>query len=249
MTIKLYGIHPVLEALKKRPRAVKGITLSRRAGKTIDPILKLASKTNIDVRYDGPEKIAKIAGSDNHQGVVAETEPYGLTEPDRLVARAGKENRKAFFLVLDSIQDPQNFGALIRSALCSGVQAVIFPKDRAARLNGTAAKASAGAIEYMTFCRVTNICAALDYLKSAGIWVAGTFADSRDSIYAVDLTMDLALVMGSEEKGIRPRVKKSCDLLLSIPMAGGFDSLNAATAGAVVMFEVMRQRNKTADCR
>lgn len=244
MTVQLYGIHPVLEALKKRPRAVKGITLSRRAGKTIDPILKLASGANIDIRYTGPDQITAIAGSENHQGVAAEAEPYGLTELDLLVSTVGSKDRKAFILVLDSIQDPQNFGALIRSALCSGVQAVVFPKDRSAGLNGATAKASAGAIEHMTFCRVTNICAALDYLKKAGVWVAGTFADGRDSLYAVDLNIDLALVMGNEEKGIRPLVKKNCDFLLSIPLEGRFDSLNAAMAGAVVMFEVMRQRTK-----
>jgi len=242
MTVKLYGIHPVLEALKKRPRAFINITHSRKEGKVLDPLLTLAAEANIRVCRDVPEKISRLAGSENHQGLVAEVEPYPLVELNALVSELRKEDRKIFFLVLDSIQDPQNFGSLIRSALCSGVQAIIFPKDRSAQLNGTVAKASAGAIEHMQFCRVTNIASTLDALKKEGVWVAGTFADSKDTIYGVDFDMDLALVLGNEGKGVRPLVMKKCDLTVSIPMASEFDSLNASIAGAVIMFEVMRQR-------
>jgi len=244
MTIKLYGIHPVLEALKKRPRAFKNITLSRKDGKTLDPLLALASKANISVCHDVSEKIAKLAGSDNHQGVVAEVEPYPFEELNILAAKIKREDKKIFFLVLDSIQDPQNFGSLIRSALCSGVQAIIFPKDRSAQLTGTVAKASAGAIEHMQFCRVVNIASALDALKKEGVWIAGAFADSKDTMYDLDLDMDLALVLGNEEKGVRPLIRKKCDFSLSIPMEGEFDSLNASIAGALIMFEVLRQRGK-----
>jgi 23S rRNA (guanosine2251-2'-O)-methyltransferase len=242
MTIKLYGIHPVLEALKKRPRAFKNITLSRKEGKTLDPLLELASKAKINVCHDVPEKIAKLANSDSHQGVVAEVEPYPFADLHTLVANARKEDRKLFFLVLDSIQDPHNFGSLIRSALCSGVQAVIFPKDRSAQLNGTVAKSSAGAIEHMQFCRVVNIASALDALKKENVWIAGAFAESKDILYSIDFDMDLALVIGNEEKGVRPLIRKKCDFSVSIPMAGEFDSLNASVAGAVIMFEVMKQR-------
>jgi len=242
MTIKLYGIHPVLEALKKRPRAFKNITLSRKEGKTLDPLLALASKAKINVCHDAPEKIAKLANSDSHQGVVAEVEPYPFADLHTLVANARKEDKKIFFLVLDSIQDPHNFGSLIRSALCSGVQAVIFPKDRSAQLNGTVAKSSAGAIEHMQFCRVVNIASALDALKKENVWIAGAFADSKDTLYSVDFDLDLALVIGNEEKGVRPLIRKKCDFSVSIPMEGEFDSLNASVAGAVIMFEVMRQR-------
>jgi len=244
MTIKLYGIHPVLEALKKRPRAFKNITLSRKEGKTFEPLLELASHAKINVCHDVPEKIAKLANSDSHQGVVAEVEPYPFMDLHTLAANARKEDQKLFFLVLDSIQDPHNFGSLIRSALCSGVQAIIFPKDRSAQLNGTVAKSSAGAIEHMKFCRVVNIASALDALKKENVWIAGTFADSKDTMYSVDFDMDLALVLGNEGKGVRPLVRKKCDFSVSIPMEGEFDSLNASVAGAVIMFEVMRQRFK-----
>ena len=242
MTIKLYGIHPVLEALKKRPKAFKNITLSRKEGKTLDPLLALASKAKINVCHDVSEKIEKLANSDSHQGVVAEVEPYPFVDLQTLSKNARKEDKKLFFLVLDSIQDPHNFGALIRSALCSGVQAVIFPKDRSVQLTGTVAKSSAGAIEHMQFCRVVNIASALDALKKEGLWIAGAFADSKETMYSVDFDMDLALVLGNEEKGVRPLIRKKCDFSVSIPMKGEFDSLNASVAGAVIMFEVMRQR-------
>ncbi len=242
MTIRLYGIHPVLEALKKRPQAFKTITLSRKEGKTLEPILALASRARINICHEAPEKISKLAGSDSHQGVVAEVEPYSFLDLKILLKNAEKEDQKLFFLVLDSIQDPHNFGSLIRSALCSGVQAIIFPKDRSAQLNGTVAKASAGAIEHMQFCRVVNIASALDILKKENVWIAGAFVDSKDTMYSVDFNMDLAIVLGNEEKGVRPLIKKKCDFSVSIPMADKFDSLNASVAGAVIMFEVMRQR-------
>ncbi len=245
MTINLYGIHPVLEALKKRPRAFINITFSRKEGKVLDPILELASKAKINICHDVSGKIAKLAGSDSHQGVVAEVEPYHFVEFSTLAAKVKSDDRKIFFLVLDSIQDPHNFGSLIRSALCSGVQAIIFPKDRSAQLTGTVAKSSAGAIEHMQFCRVVNIASALDALKKEGVWIAGAFADSKDTLYGVDFDMDMALVLGNEEKGVRPLVRKKCDFSVSIPMKGEFDSLNASVAGAVIMFEVMRQRSKT----
>jgi 23S rRNA (guanosine2251-2'-O)-methyltransferase len=242
MTIRLYGIHPVLEALKKRPQAFKTITLSRKEGKTLEPILALASRVRINICHEAPEKISKLAGSDSHQGVVAEVEPYSFLDLKILLKNSEKEAQKLFFLVLDSIQDPHNFGSLIRSALCSGVQAIIFPKDRSAQLNGTVAKASAGAIEHMQFCRVVNIASALDILKKENVWITGAFVDSKDTMYSVDFNMDLAIVLGNEEKGVRPLIKKKCDFSVSIPMADKFDSLNASVAGAVIMFEVMRQR-------
>ena len=145
-------------------------------------------------------------------------------------------------LVLDCVQDPQNTGALIRSAVCCGVQAVIFPKNRAAGLTAAVAKASAGAIEHISLCRVVNIAATLDELRRKNIWVAGTVPQDGQSIYDFDLNIDLALVIGGEGPGMRRLVREKCDVLLSVPMQSDFESLNASTAGAVVMFEALRQR-------
>ena len=244
MTVTIYGIHPVLEAIKKRPRAFHSMTLSRQAaGSSIKQLISLAEKSNIKVSYDSPKNISRSCQSEQHQGVAATADSFPLTDLKTIVSRRSPGDKHTFFLVADSIQDPHNFGALIRTAVCAGVQAIIFPKDRAAPLTGTVAKASAGAIEHIPLCRVTNLASALEQLKEAGIWIAGTFPHGRESIYDVDFNLDMALVIGNEGKGIRPLIEKKCDFHLSIPLKGSFDSLNASTAGPVVMFEVMRQRN------
>ena len=144
--------------------------------------------------------------------------------------------------MFDSIQDPHNFGSLLRSAACSGVQAVIFPKDRSASLTGTVAKASAGAIEHILLCRVVNLAFTLDRLKQEGICIVGTSPHCNETLYGFNFNLDVALVIGSEEKGIRPLIQKKCDFCLSIPLQGVLGSLNASVAGAVMMFEAMRQR-------
>jgi 23S rRNA (guanosine2251-2'-O)-methyltransferase len=177
-----------------------------------------------------------------HQGVIAEVEQFPLTELPDALSITQHEQGPAFFLVLDSIQDPHNFGTLIRSAVCSGARAVIFPRDRAAGLTAAVAKASAGAIEHITLCRVTNIAAALDEMKQSGLWIFGLAPGGNTPLFGCDFTGDTAIVIGSEGKGMRPLVQKKCDCLAAIPMAAPFESLNASAAGAVAMFEVMRQR-------
>ena len=243
MTIHIYGTHPVLEAIKKRPRAFCRILLSKQGKEGhIKHIVSLAEKANIKIDYDSPKNLYRFARSEHHQGVVAEVEPFPMIDQKTLIAGCRSKRKKAFFLVLDSIHDPHNFGSLIRSAVCSGVQAVVFPKDRSVGLTGTVAKSSAGAIEHILLCRVVNIASALEDLKREGIWIVGTSPESRKTIYEFDFNLDMALVIGSEEKGIRPLVRKKCDFCLSVPTKGTLDSLNASVAGAVVLFEAMRQR-------
>jgi len=241
--ITLYGIHPVLEALKKRPRAIKSIHLARQGSdKSLTQISELALQSGIVVRTSTQQELLQLSGSPQHQGIAAETEPFPLSDIDDVITRARREQQRCFVLVLDCVQDPQNTGSLIRSAVCCGVQAVIFPKDRAAGLTASVAKASAGAIEHISLCRVVNIAATLDALRRENIWVAGTVPQDGQSIYNFDLNIDLALVIGSESSGMRRLVRKKCDILLSVPMQGAFESLNASIAGAVVMFEALRQR-------
>jgi 23S rRNA (guanosine2251-2'-O)-methyltransferase len=243
MPVTLYGIHPVLEALKRRPRAVHRIAVSRQdAHGALRAVLDAAAQAHIRVDAEPAPVLQRLCGSEQHQGVVAEAEPFGLVELEQLLAGCRREERPVLLLVLDTVQDPHNFGALLRSAVCSGVQAVLFPKDKSVRLTAAVAKASAGAIEHIRLCRVVNIAATLARLKQERIWVAGLFPDARESIYAFDFTVDLALVLGNEEKGIRPLVGRHCDFRLAIPLQAGFDSLNASVAGAVVMFEALRQR-------
>lgn len=244
MTITIFGIHPVLEALKKRPRSFHRIVLAKQAkeGPNKQYIAALAEKHGIKIYFETAKNLSRLACSDQHQGMAAEVEPYALLDLQTVISGYRKKKEKAFLLALDSVQDPHNLGSLIRSAFCCGVQAVIFPKDRAARLTGTVAKSSAGAIEHMPLCRVVNLSSALKTLQQAGLWVVGTAPGAGESIYEFDFNLDMALVIGGEEKGMRPLIMKKCDFCLSIPLQGALDSLNASVAGAVVMFEAMRQR-------
>ena len=245
MTVFIYGIHPVLEALQKRPQAFQRILLAKQ--NLVGPLKQIASlakRAGIRTSYEIPKNIFRLTRSEHHQGVAAEVEPFPLMDFETLISTYKNRAEKAFFVVLDSIQDPHNFGSLLRSAACSKVQAVIFPKDRSVRLTGSVAKASAGAIEHLPLCRVVNIAATLARLKQEGIWIVGTLPNCEKNIYEFDFDLDLALVIGSEEKGIRPLVQIKCDFLVSIPMQGTLDSLNASVAGAVVLFEALRQRQK-----
>lgn len=244
MSIIIFGFHPVCEALKKRPGALHRILMTKQAGEAhAKKIVYPAKSAGVKTYYETAKNLSRFAGSEQHQSIVAEIEPFPLLDLKDIISSHIAGDKKVFFLVMDSVQDPRNFGSLIRSALCSGVQAVIFPKDRSAGLTGTVAKSSAGAIEHMPMCRVVNIAASLEIMKKAGIWVVGTSPHSRDSIYRFDFNLDMALVIGSEEKGIRPLVLKKCDFCLSIPLKSPLNSLNASVAGAVVLFEAMRQRN------
>lgn len=245
--ITLFGIYPVLEALKKRPRAIKSIQLSRKSkDSALQQINELARKHSITISTSSPQDLRQLTNSAQHQGVAAKAEPFPLSDIDDVIASVRDKQQRCFILVLDCVQDPQNTGSLIRSAVCCGVQAVIFPKDRAAGLTAAVAKASAGAIEHINLCRVVNIAATLEDLRRHNIWVAGTVPRGGQSIYDFDLNSDLALVIGGEGPGMRRLVREKCDILLNVPMPGAFESLNASVAGAVVMFEALRQRTTTA---
>jgi len=239
----LYGIHPVLEALKKRPHAFHRIFLAHDKGSAdVQQIRALAHAAHIPAALLPPHELTRLCRSEQHQGVVAEVEPVPLSALEELVAHWKQHHEKALFLILDSIQDPQNFGALIRTAYCCGAMGVIFPQDRAATVTGAVAKASAGATEHIPLCRVVNIAATIEALKKEGVWIVGTAPQSETSLYAFDFNLDVAVIIGAEGKGMRHLVARKCDFCISIPMQGELDSLNASVAGAVVLFEIMRQR-------
>jgi 23S rRNA (guanosine2251-2'-O)-methyltransferase len=242
----LYGIHPVLEALKKRPKAFHRLFLSHEKGREdYRHIVSIAKASRIPTTSLPPKELSQLCGSEQHQGVVAEVEPIPLLAIEELVALWKKQDEKALFLILDSIQDPQNFGSLIRSAYCCGATGIIFPKDRAATVTGAVAKTSSGAIEHIPLCRVVNIAATLEQLKKAGVWIVGTAPETKTSLYEFDFNLDVAVIIGAEGKGMRHLVTSKCDFCISIPMKGELDSLNASVAGAVVLFEIMRQRAKS----
>ena len=175
--------------------------------------------------------------------MAAVVSPYPQVAVQEMLQTVQGEDAKRFLLILDNIQDPQNLGAIIRTALCVGIQGVIVPRDRSASPTAAVSKASAGALEHIRLVRVTNLVQTIKYCKTSGLWVMGLQKDAAQSIYAADLSGSIALVLGGEQKGMRRLVKKHCDFLVSIPQQGAIDSLNASAAAAVAMYEAFRQRN------
>jgi len=235
----LFGINPVTEAFRAKRRTIFEVFVS--SGKTqgkISDIINLAHSTNVPVTKLSFPELTKIAGTDSHQSVVARTSAYPLTDLTELM----NNKDQGLILILDGIEDPQNLGAIGRTALCAGADGIIIPKDRAASPVPSASKASAGALEHLRVAKVTNLTTAIKELKNNGFWIAGLDANADSPLYSTDLTAPLGIVIGGEDRGLRDLIRKNCDFILSIPQKGLFNSLNASVAGAVVIYEVLRQR-------
>ncbi|RJP76796.1 MAG: 23S rRNA (guanosine(2251)-2'-O)-methyltransferase RlmB [Desulfobacteraceae bacterium] len=241
----LYGIHPVFEALQAGRRTFHQIYLVQDAqNNRLKPITDLAGKQRVSIQWLSRAALAVKCGTDLHQGVAAAVTPYPFCDLSEIItAPAGDSEKGRFILMIDSVEDPQNLGALVRTALCAGADGIIIPKDRAASPTPAASKASAGAIEHAGICQVTNLVNTIQILQKQGIWVFGTAADAKTSLFSTKIAFPTAVVIGSEEKGIRPLVQKNCDFLVSIPQYGPVSSLNASAAGAVVMYEILRRRS------
>ena len=241
----LWGVHPVLEMLRDNPQGVSEITIHRsKSGPRIQEIIDLARGAQIKLRFDTPRGKDRAGDSDGvgRQGVIARVLPFVLLSLDDLIERLRSVGGTPLLLALDTIQDPHNLGAIIRTALAAGVHGVIITRDRSAPLTGTVAKASAGAVAHLDICRVTNLATSLKRLKKEGIWIFGTVKDGPLTIHRAEFSRPLCLVVGGEGKGIRPLVREQCDYLVTIPMQGGLDSLNSSVAAAVALFEIVRQR-------
>ena len=238
----IYGINPVKEALRGGRQAFELFIAGDENDRRLEKLLKLASDRGVAVRRREKRDLARLAGTDHHQGVVLRVAPFAYAELDDIIRRWQQSGEAGLVLVLDSIQDPHNLGALIRTAACAGAHGIVIPQDRAVGITPAAEKASAGAVETIPVARVTNLVHAIDELKKVGFWVYGTVSGEGESIYAHDLGGNVALIIGSEGEGIRPLVAKKCDHLITIPLKGGVASLNASVAGGIVLFEVVRQR-------
>ena len=239
----IYGINPVLEALRSERQGLNKIILA--AGKEGGPIRnlrQLAREKGIPVQVSPKEALDRLAGAGRHQGVLGYTAASSYSTWEDLMDRVRSASGKAIVLILDSIEDPQNLGSLIRTAEACGVQGVILPKDRAAGITPAVVKASAGAVAHLPIVRVTNLANTLEDLKKEGFWIVGADSQAEKSLYQMKFDMHVGLVIGSEGKGVRPLLLKKCDFTLSIPMRGKVSSLNAAIAGAVILFEILRQR-------
>ena len=202
----------------------------------------MAANRQILIRVLNPDQFDKMVGNAFHQGISAKVNPYPFTPLNTLIAKTDITGEAPFLLLLDHVTDARNMGALVRTAVCAGVTGIITTKDRAAPITATVCQASAGAVEHAQIARVTNMVTTIKALKQSGLWIAGLDKAARQSVFEQNLSGPLAVVIGSEEKGIRPLVKKNCDFLLAIPQQGAVDSLNASVAGGIVMYEIFRQR-------
>ena len=244
MSDLLYGIHPVHEALVAGRRAFKKLEVSKgRQTKGIQGLLGRARAEGIPVQYREPDYFRSLLGGSVHQGVAALVSGYPLVDIGAILKKAEADDELPIVLALDGIIDPQNLGSLLRTSLAMGIHGIILTKDRSAPLSPSVSKASAGAMEHMLITRVPNLVAALKGLKKAGLWVVGAHAGSEQRVNGADFNVGLVLVIGGEGKGIRPLVRKTCDYHVSVPQKKLLDSLNAAVAGAIVMYEIVRQRN------
>ena len=239
----VYGVNPVLEALRVHPNEVVRVLLERgkegRRSQGADRVSHAAARAGVRVEDVRRGELAHRSRSGVHQGVGAELADFRYAELDEVLAGF---RGPALLLVLDGVTDPQNLGALVRSAHALGAHGVVLPKDRAAGVTPAAFKAAAGALEHCPVARVTNLSRALERMKEQGIWTVALAAEADQELSALDLTVPTALVLGSEGAGVRPLVRKTCDHLARIPMAGQVGSLNVAAAGAVALYEIARQR-------
>jgi 23S rRNA (guanosine2251-2'-O)-methyltransferase len=243
MTQIIYGIHPLQEALKSSHLQIEKILIGTQTPHApLQSILDLAKTRNIPVTLTTKDSLKRMTKGGIHQNVAGLVKETPYADLRGILHRWKKEGTKALFLILDGIQDPQNFGSLIRTALGCGVHGIIIPTDRSVGMTPVVIKASAGAAAHLPIARVVNIAATMDLLKKEGIWVFGASGEAKDLIYQLDLNMDLAIVIGAEGKGMRPLVKKRCDRLFSIPMKGPLSSFNASVSGGMILYEVTRQR-------
>jgi 23S rRNA (guanosine2251-2'-O)-methyltransferase len=250
----LYGLHPVEEAIRSGSRSLDHVLVARdRRDERLERVITQCRLANIRVSTESREQLTRLAKTDMHQGVLAMVRERRLLGIEDLLAikrpveADGTAAGHRFFLALDGVEDPHNLGALLRTADAVGVDGVVLPERRSAPLNATVAKTSAGASEHVRIAKVTNLVRSLEQMKQQNIWVLGLDERGTPDYMDFDFRTDCVLVLGREGAGLHDLVKKTCDHLLRIPMAGAVASLNVSVAGAVVMYEAMRQRRRLPD--
>ena len=211
---------------------------------SINKIIAMAKERKVILVEKDKRQMEQMAQNQNYQGVIAIVPPFEYCEIEDILDRAEELKEDPFILILDGIEDPHNLGSIIRTAETAGVHGIIIPKRRAASVNSTVSKVSAGAVQHMKIARVTNITDSIEKLKEKGLWICGTDINTDTYYYNQDLTGALAIVIGNEGNGISDKVKKNCDFLIKIPMRGKITSLNAAVSTGIIIYEAMKQRIK-----
>ena len=237
----LAGRNSVTEALRSGRSINKLLVQDGIKGGSVSEIIGLAKTASVVLEFCKAERLDKLADGLRHQGFVALAAPIRFHSLEEVLALAKEKDETPFLLLLDELQDPQNVGALIRTADAAGVHGVLLPKRRSCPLNAVVAKISAGAVEYVPVVQIGNITQTIEELKKLGFWIAGADMNGED-YYKSNLTGPMVIVVGAEGKGLGRLVKEKCDIIVSLPMQGGVSSLNASAAGAVLLYEVVRRR-------
>lgn len=238
----IFGINPILERIKTFSSDIQEILVSDAADRQALRFIKSeAQRLGVRVVSLSPQALDRLVGNQRHQGVVAKVEPYHYLALDEAIAELSAAASVEPVLLLDGLTDPRNFGALLRTAEAAGVRHVFIPKDRSVDVTPVVVKASAGATHHLKIAKVTNLRRAISSLKEIGYWIAGLDTRTQETIYQRSYPKKLAIVLGSEGKGIRPVILGECDFSVAIPMLGKISSLNVAVAGAVFLYEVLRQ--------
>lgn len=237
------GRNPVLEILKTDREVEKLYVLKGELQGSINKIIGIAKDRNIVIQQVDKNKLDSLSEGNAHQGVVALVTSYNYVNIDDILKKAKEKNQPPFIVILDGLEDTHNLGAIIRTAECAGVHGVIIPKRRSAQVNQTVYKSSAGAVEHMLVAKVNNIVNTIEELKNDGLWVYGADMDGTDYHFNTSLKGPIALVIGSEGKGLSRLVKEKCDVLVKIPMLGKISSLNASNAASILIYEVVRQNH------
>ena len=238
----IYGINPLLERIRQGGQGVNEIIVANgKKGRDVDSILAWASVKGIPVSFKDRSYLDHVTDGSVHQGVAAFCAAYAYATLDELIANITRAN---LILMLDGITDPHNLGALIRTAHCLGAKGVIIPENRAAAVTATVIKASAGAAHWLPVTCEVNLARTIDCLKERGFWIYGADADQGADVSQFDDAGSVCLIMGSEGRGIRPLIRKKCDFLLAIPMAGELASLNVSVAAGIILYEIARKQGK-----
>lgn len=237
------GRNSVLELLSTEKDINKIFVQKGEKHGSINKILSLAKAKKIVYVEVEKSKLDQMSQTKNHQGVIAIVPPFNYVEVDDILEEAKNKNEAPFILILDEIEDPHNLGSIIRTAETAGIHGIIIPKRRAASVNATVSKTSAGAVEHMKIARVNNLAQTIDYLKENDVWIIGTDMDTDTYYYNQDYKGSIAIVIGSEGFGMNRIVKEKCDFLVKIPMFGKITSLNASVSSGIVVYEAVKQRN------
>ena len=242
ITDKIEGRNAVLELLSSEKDVNKIFVQKGEKHGSINKIISLAKSKKIVISEVEKTKLDEMSESRNHQGVIAIVPPFNYCEVEDILNEAKTRNEAPFILILDSIEDPHNLGAIIRTAETAGVHGIIIPKRRACGVNSTVYKVASGAVEHMKIARVNNLNEEIKYLKENDIWIYGTAIEAKQYYFNENLKGAIAIVIGNEGEGMSRLVRENCDVLLKIPMKGNITSLNASVSAGIVMYEVVKQR-------